>query len=380
MAKKSKSKTTLRQWETNTSKAKTKTTTKSTSKSQDTYKSNKNYYKAMQSAEKNAPKFRNNYAGLKASALNELNNKFSADLGHNDVYTDFADDYRLLGTIAAEQSADMTDSLSGGYGTTYGDIVARQQLDSYLGSERDILPQILQQEKQNYQQDIANTTNLVNLYNQAEAQDFAEFQSELNKWNQNRDYYYNKWLNDYMAHQTHKENEGSKETSVTTESGTQKVKSITPVEVVTTRGRSGGGGGRRGSGRRSGYTRRTTTPKITKSAYKDYDGAIAWLSNNGYDVDGLLTKREFEQKMNSMVRGGTTGYANDRGALNSDYRDYILDYLQEAMGEGDGKSYFTTRREEINKSMKDYYKKKKGTTTSSGGLVNKVGNILKKYS
>jgi len=345
--KKSKSKVTLRQYDTNTAKSKSTTKAKSSGKSYSTYKSNSGLYQQAQLAEKNAPKFSSEYSGMKASALNDLNQEFRADLGNNDVYKDYLKDYRLLGTIAATQNADMTDSLSGGYGTTYGDVVANQALANYLGGEREILPQLLQQEKINYQQDVANATNLASLYNQLESQEFAQFQSELDAWNANREYYYNKWYNDYMAHQTSKESNKNNEKTTTVETGTSKTKAIQPVQVTTR-----GGSGRRGGGRR-GYSRRTSTPRITKSAYKNYDNALTWLSNNGYDTDNLLNMSDFEHYMKD-ARLANGKYTGDRKDLVADYQDYLLNYLQMANGQEDT-NYFKKEKNRQAKARRKYY-------------------------
>lgn len=343
-------------------KSKGKSSYKKQSTSYTQYRSNPEYERQMNLAETGQPTYYDEYANARDALVKDLENStsFKFDPVESGLYNNYAQDYRLLGNVAAAATQDVTEGLSGGYGTTYSGTVANQGLDTYLASEKDIIPQLYQQERQNYQQDIANKIQQGNLYNQLENQDFQQFLSELNQWNTNRDYYYNKWLDDYHANATQYDTEsGTETTSETTKFKNKEIDKGTTTDTsiykITPDAR---GGGRRGGGRggRRSYGR-TSTPKITKYAYKNYDNAITWLSNNGLGgyVGNVLSIEQFEQTMkNKRLANGK--YTGNRKDLTEDYQDYLLNYLQESIGQEDT-DYFTKKKKQIDKNMKNYYKK-----------------------
>lgn len=295
-----------------------------------TYKANKAYKNQLNKAEKRQPIYTDAYKGYKDAVVSQLENgnDFSFDAASNPVYQAYAQDYRLLGNIAADQSAANIEGLSGGYGTTYSGNVAQQGLDNYLANEKAIIPSLYQQELQNYQQDRSNLINRANLYNQLESQDFAQFQDKLARWNANREYAYNKFMTDYQqSARTHSTESGS-ETSTQTKSGT----SYTP---------SSGRSSTRGK-----YT------KLTGDALKTRKGAMAYLADNGLDASNVMSKEQFQAE---NARRRWNSYAEDKKALDKDYEDYLLNYIRQAQGYED-KDWFSKTQKKLNKNIRDYYK------------------------
>ncbi len=288
-----------------------------------TYKSNKSFKKQLKRAEKKQPTYTDAYKSLKNGVVNNLENReFEFDTSTNPVYQAYANDYRLLGNVAAGMSADNIENLSGGYGTTYSGTVAQQGLEGYLANEKAIIPSLYQQERNNYQADTSNLVNKGNLYNALESQDFQQFQDKLAKWNANREYAYNKWYNDYMASAKQHELVKSKEVSRETEGGTS-------VRELA---------GRSGSGRRGGTT------KLNATSLKSREGAMAYLSNKGLDASNVMSKEQFEQEANRARVG--RDYARDKDGKNTrldeDYSDYLLNYIRQAQGLDDT-DWFTKR-------------------------------------
>jgi len=301
----------------NSSWKKGSTNAKQIQKSWSTYKPNKTYKKQLRSAEKGQPTYTNKYKGYEDAVVDNLENRgFEFDT-NNPVYQAYAQDYRLLGNIAADQSQANIEDLSGGYGTTYSGDVASQGLEGYLANEKNILPALYQQERANYQQDTANLVNKGNLYNALESADFQQFQDKLNKWNQNREYYYNKFYNDYMASAKQHETMKGKETTRETEGG------VSTREVA-------GGGGRRGR-------------SLSANNIKDSKSAKQYLISKGYGdkLDDLMTRQEYvteRARKDRDYNAGYTGLSKDdpdyaykksvEDKVDVDYSGYLYNYIK----------------------------------------------------
>ena len=304
-------------------------------KNWNTYKANKKYQSQLKSAEKKQPTYKDAYKGYKDAVVNQLENGsgFEFDTS-NPVYQAYSDDYRLLGNIAADASQANIEGLSGGYGTTYSGTVAQQGLEAHLQNEKNIIPALYEVERANYQADQANLVNRGNLYNQLESQDFARFQDKLNRWNANRDYYYNKFITDYQ--QSARQHSTSRATENSTESSTT-----------------------------------VTAPKSSKSKYsrmnantlKSREGVMAYLSDNGLDASNVISKEQFAAENASrgwnayngaLYEEGEDGYsAKAKKQLDSDYQDYLLNYIRQAQGYED-KDWFSKKQKKLGYSNKKH--------------------------
>ena len=302
---------------TNSNWKKGSTNAKQIQKNWSTYKPNKTYKKQLRSAEKGQPTYTNKYKGYEDAVVDNLENRgFEFDT-NNPVYQAYAQDYRLLGNIAADQSQANIEDLSGGYGTTYSGDVASQGLEGYLANEKAILPALYQQERANYQQDTANLVNKGNLYNALESADFQQFQDRLAKWNANREYYYNKFYNDYMASAKQHEKMKGKEVSRETEGSTS-------VRELAS------GGRRRGSG--------TNTSKTN-----NYRRVADYLIDKGYGdkLDDLMTRQEYVKERARKDRDYNAGYTglsksdpdyaykkSVEDKVDVDYSGYLYNYIK----------------------------------------------------
>ena len=277
-----------------------------------TYKANKSFKKQLAKAEKKQPTYKNAYRGLENALVNNLENGgFEYDPTTSPVYQAYAQDYRLLGNIAADQSAANIEDLSGGYGTTYSGDVASQQLDSYLANEKAILPSLMQQERANYQSDVSNLINKGNLYNQLEAQDFAQFQDKLNRWNQNREYAYNKFITDLQqSAKTHTKNSGS-ESSWSNTSNTS--------------------------------VRQLAGKKMSGKTTSNYKNAADYLIDKGYGdkLGDLMTRQEYVTARATKDRDYNAGYTglskkdpdyaykkSVEDKVDVDYSGYLYNYIR----------------------------------------------------
>ena len=310
------------------------TNAKQIQKNWSTYKANKKYQSQLRSAERKQPTYKDAYKGYKDAVVNQLeNSNFEFDT-NNPVYQAYSNDYRLLGNIAADASQANIEGLSGGYGTTYSGTVAQQGLDSYLANEKNIIPALYQQERANYQAEQGNLINRGNLYNQLESQDFAQFQDKLARWNANRDYYYNKFITDYQ--QSARQHATSRATKNSTVSST----TITAP-----------------SSSKSKYSR------MNANTLKSRAGAMAYLSDNGLDASNVISKEQFAAENASrgwnayngaLYEEGTDGYsAKAKKQLDSDYQDYLLNYIRQAQGYED-KDWFSKKQKKLGYSNRKH--------------------------
>lgn len=297
-----------------------------------TYKDNKNFRRQLNKAEKNQPIYSDPFAEARAKAVDALrNSKFEFDAANNKVYQDYSKDYELLGDISTGASADQTEALSGGYGTTYGETVAQQANDSYLSNKKTIIPSLYQQEYNNYQQDVSNKVNEGNLINTLEAQKFSEYADSLNRFNDKRDYAYNRYWNDRMAHGTTHEKGKTTEKSSTSE--TSSTTTVTP--------NSSGGRGRRG-GRRSNNTNNT------KKSRKNNLMSIQQFQNEN-------AKRRWNSYAGALLDKNDPSYdAEANKQLKADYQDYVNTYIRQTKGSKED-NWFKKKGKEINKARREFY-------------------------
>jgi hypothetical protein len=323
---------------------------KQTTKEYSTYKANKQFKKQMNQAEKKEPIYKNAYKGYIDAVADRLENGgFEYDASSDPTYKGYSKDYRLLGSVAADMSAENIEGLSGGYGTTYSGTVAQQGLEGYLANEKNIIPALYQQARSDYAQDYANTINQGNLYNSLEAQDFAQFQDRLAKWNENREYYYNKFYNDYMAsakkHQTTKGKETRKETTTGTErENTSEFTSgasttVTPITVSSRKRTSS-------SKKEKAKKANKLLKNLPEYATQDKDGAARYLTSKGYGskAGNLLTRQEYvtaKARLNRNYEAGYTGteegdsnYKHKQKVeqqVDNDYTNYLYNYVRKAL-------------------------------------------------
>lgn len=151
------------------------------------------------------------------SALSQINNrkKFEYDLNEDALYKQYADNYKLLGQQAMQDTMASAATLTGGYGSSYATTAGQQAYNSYLNQLNDIVPTLYQQSKSNYDTDTQNLYNKANLYQGLESEAY-------NRFVQNRSYYSDKYNNEWnrnaVTHSSQTENSNTTSTSRSTTS------------------------------------------------------------------------------------------------------------------------------------------------------------------
>lgn len=150
------------------------------------------------------------------SALSQINNrkKFEYDLNEDALYKQYADNYKLLGQQAMQDTMASAATLTGGYGSSYATTAGQQAYNSYLNQLNDIVPTLYQQAKSNYDTDTQNLYNKANLYQGLESEAY-------NRFVQNRSYYSDKYNNEWNRNAvTHSSQTESSNTTSTSRSTT----------------------------------------------------------------------------------------------------------------------------------------------------------------
>ena len=68
--------------------------------------------------------------------------KFKYDLNSDMLYQQYKDQYEILGQLAMMDTMGQAAALTGGYGSTYGQMVGQQQYDAYLQQLNDVVPEL----------------------------------------------------------------------------------------------------------------------------------------------------------------------------------------------------------------------------------------------
>ena len=98
--------------------------------------------------------------------------KFSYDMGTDPLYLQYREQYQRLGRLAMQDTMGQAATLTGGYGSTYGEQVGQQAYNAYLQNLNDIVPQLQQQAYQRYQDE---GTDLYSQYSLVKGRDDTDY-------------------------------------------------------------------------------------------------------------------------------------------------------------------------------------------------------------
>lgn len=157
--------------------------------------------------------FNNPYKGVLNNTLNQINNsKFEYDLSKDSIYEQMRDSYLAMGNQAMQEAQADATSMTGGYANSYAETAGQRAMNSYASQVQNLVSQLYQQARSDYDQKMTNLYNRANLYNQMGAQSFSEYVTRLEQAAANRDYYYNKYntMREASAKQIQKNNTWTK--------------------------------------------------------------------------------------------------------------------------------------------------------------------------
>lgn len=114
--------------------------------------------------------------------------KFSYDLNSDALWQQYQDSYVQQGKQAMRDSMGRAAALTGGYGSSYGQAVGQQQYDQYLQSLGDVVPELYESAYQKWNDEGDRLFQQYGMLTDLEAQDYARYQDEYNKWLTERSY------------------------------------------------------------------------------------------------------------------------------------------------------------------------------------------------
>lgn len=113
---------------------------------------------------------------------------FNYDLNADALWQQYQDSYTQMGKQAMRDSMGKAAALTGGYGSSYGQAVGQQQYDQYLQSLGDVVPELYESAYQKWNDEGDRLVQQYGMLTDREAQDYARYQDEYNKWLTERSY------------------------------------------------------------------------------------------------------------------------------------------------------------------------------------------------
>lgn len=113
---------------------------------------------------------------------------FSYDLNTDALWQQYQDSYTQMGKQAMRDSMGKSAALTGGYGSSYGQAVGQQQYDQYLQSLGDVVPELYESAYQKWADEGDRLIQQYGMLTDREAQDYARYQDEYNRWLTERSY------------------------------------------------------------------------------------------------------------------------------------------------------------------------------------------------
>lgn len=129
--------------------------------------------------------------------------KFSYDLNADELYNQYKDQYMRNGKLAMEDTIGQAAGLTGGYGSTYGQMAGQQAYNSYLQDLNNIVPQLEQRAYDRWRDEGNDLLTQWGLVDQRFNEEYGKYTDALNDyWTGNSfyanraDQYYNQLQNE----------------------------------------------------------------------------------------------------------------------------------------------------------------------------------------
>ena len=159
-----------------------------------TYSENEDTKKARQALTDHAAARPEAYASdwlaqLNAAAEQILSRPdFSYDMGMDPLYHQYRDNYVNLGKQAMMDTMGQAAALTGGYGSSYGQMAGQQAYTGYLQQLNNVIPELYQLALDTYDRQGQRLYNQYGLLSDREGLDYSRYQDRLNLWQDDRDY------------------------------------------------------------------------------------------------------------------------------------------------------------------------------------------------
>ena len=155
------------------------------------------------------------YAGTYDAKLDEIYNKivnredFSYDVNSDALYNQMKDQYVHLGNMAMMDTMGQAASLTGGYSSSYGQMVGQQAYQEHLRQLNDKVPELYGMALDQYNQEGQDLYNQFAMVGDLRDDEYGRYQDAMDRYWQDVDYHtsrvdnaydqgYNNWYNSYQ--------------------------------------------------------------------------------------------------------------------------------------------------------------------------------------
>ena len=244
------------------------------------------------------------YAGTFENQLSDIYNKiqnrekFSYDVNADPLYQNYKDKYVQQGKLAMRDTMGKAASLTGGYGSTYGQQVGQQTYDAYLQNLSDAIPELYGLAYDKYQDEGNELKSQYALVGDQRDTEYNKYRDALSDWNYNQQVARQMEADEYNRQTTAKQQAYANLYAMISASGyvptsaelaaagmTQEAANALRTEYLRQTGQlavtaGGGGGGYYGGGGSSSKKKTTTTDKDAAAKQEAID-AIGTAKTRG---------------------------------------------------------------------------------------------------
>lgn len=145
---------------------------------------------ALQTAQGNAPTYPGTYDAQLVDMYNAIVNRdpFKYDLNADMLYQQYAQQYVNKGRLAMMDTMGQAAGLTGGYGSSYGQMVGQQAYNSYLQELNNMIPEFYDRAYQQYADEGDWLLNQYKLLGDLSDTEYARYSDDYNRWLNERDY------------------------------------------------------------------------------------------------------------------------------------------------------------------------------------------------
>lgn len=251
------------------------------------------------------------YAGTFENQLSDIYNKiqnrekFSYDVNADPLYQNYKDKYVQQGKLAMRDTMGKAASLTGGFGSTYGQQVGQQTYDAYLQNLSDVIPELYGMAQNQYKAEGDELKAQYAMVGDQRDTEYNKYRDALSDWNYNQQIARQLEADEYNRQTTAKNQAYANLTALISGSGyvptsaelaaagmTQEAANALRNEYLRATGQlkvsTGGGGYYGGGGGSSSKKKKTTTTTKKTDAATEYRQDVLQALNNGNSRNAVI--------------------------------------------------------------------------------------------
>ena len=137
--------------------------------------------KKLSAAYSDMPVYKSRYDDEIADLYEQMVSRpdFSYDPSADPLYRQYRERYTALGKTAMEDAVGKAASLTGGYGSTYGEVAGKQQYDLWLSKLFDLMPELYSRAYSRYKDDADSLKTQYDLLTDKEESDYKRYRDRM---------------------------------------------------------------------------------------------------------------------------------------------------------------------------------------------------------